>query len=64
VADIEQAGINNEKTKESIEQAKHIIKYSWRMDRYEVYRVAGKVFDNLIMGTKGTNVKIQKPDWL
>ena len=64
VQDIERAGINTEKTKESIEQARQIIKYSWRMARHEVYRDAGKIFDTFILETKDSSVKIRKPDWL
>lgn len=64
VAEIEKSGVNTEKTKDSIEKAQHIIKYSWRMARHEVYRDAGKIFDTFILETKGSNVKILKPDWL
>lgn len=64
VAEVEKAGINTDKTKASVEQANQIIKYSWRMARHDVYRDAGKIFDTLILETKGSNVKIRKPDWL
>ena len=64
VEDIEKAGINTEKTKESIEQARKIIKYSWRMPKHEVYRDAAKIFDALILETKDSSVTILRPDWL
>ena len=64
VEQIEKSGISSDASKDSIAEANKIIKYSWRMARHEVYRDAGEVFDEFIKLTKGTDVKIRKPDWL
>ena len=48
----------------ALKKAREIEKNYWKMARHELYRDAGKVFDDLKALTKGSKAKISKPDWL
>ena len=54
----------NPELEAALKKAREISKNYWRMARHEVYRDAGKVYDDLIVLTNGSKAKISKPDWL
>ena len=65
IATIEKADIPDKPAlNDALERARDIMKNSWKMARWEVYKNSGVIYDDVISELEGTGVEITKPAWL